>query len=438
MLKSMNKVLFLSYYFPPMGMGGVQRVSKFCRYLPEFQWKPAVVTVRDTVYYAHDNSLIDDLKNTEIYRTGSLDPLRISFLMRSLSGKKKNGNKQDAGKKSALFETIFKWLFIPDTKILWVPFAAVNAYTLIRSQKIPVIVSTSPPLSSHIAGYLLKKMTNVSWIADFRDHWIIDKRKKYPTPFHRIIDRLTKKLILNNADAITGVSSGIIDEMKKSVNREEECYSVLCNGYDTEDFPAEYPVRDDNTFRIVYSGTFNEIHSPLCFLDGLKLAAEENNSLNERTRFLHCGISAGYNLVNETEKRRINNMLVEKGYQPHRESIRYLLSADILLLVQSEHCPPGMIPGKLFEYLASGIPILAIIPEGDAADIIRKYQSGVICPPDAPIIKSEIVRCYKEWEKKGSSKEDKFIINSEYKMYSRKAQTAQLVKIIEKTISSIN
>ncbi len=429
----MKNVLFLSYYFPPMGMGGVQRAAKFCKYLPEFGWEPLVVTVKDTVYYAYDESLLKDIKNIRIVRTDSLDPLRVMFILRKLFGKNKGNSPASDGKKSTFFERLFKLLLIPDSKVLWIPFAFINSLKIVNSEDIPVVFSTSPPLSSHIAGFLLKIFTKVKWAADFRDHWAINEKKDYPTVFHRIIHSFIKKIILRNADYIIGVSNGIVEEMGGNALKNTSGYSVIFNGYDEDDFPGEVLKKENNGFRIIYAGTFNEIHSPAAFLDGLKNAVERDRNISDNIEFIHYGVSVGFSIRDEAEIMGIGNIVTEIGYVQHKELIKKILNANLLLLIQSEMCPGGMIPGKLFEYLASGIPILAIIPEGDAAELIRKHKSGVICSSDSEKIGDEIIRFYNEWKRKRDtiSGERKFVIRNEFEVYSRKNQASELAEVFE-------
>ena len=427
----MKKVLFLSYYFPPMGMGGVQRAAKFCKYLPEFGWQPLVVTVKDTAYYAYDESLAEDIKNIRVVRTGSLDPLRVMFILRKLFGKNSDKNTASGSRKYIFFERLLRWLLIPDSKVLWIPFAFINAVKIIHSENIPVVFSTSPPLSSHITGFLLKIFTKVKWAADFRDHWVINEKKDYPTVFHKIIHSFIKKIIIRNADYITGVSNGIVEEMSGALPENTPACSVIFNGYDEDDFPDELLKKDNNRFKIVYAGTFNEIHSPIDFLNGLKNAVDRDREISDNIEFIHCGVSIGFSIRDEAEK--IGNIVTEAGYMQHKDMINKILNANLLLLIQSEMCPRGMIPGKLFEYLASGIPILAIIPEGDAAELIRRHKCGVICSSDSEKTGSEIIRYYNEWKKRQNtiSEEHKFIIRKDFEVYSRKNQAGELADVFE-------
>jgi len=437
----MKKVLILAYYYPPVGMGGVQRAVKFVKYLPEFGWKPIVITVKGAEYYSYDESLLKDTSNIKIVRTESLDPLRITFIFKKIFRRKKNiMNKiYKSVKLKKLYDTINRWIFIPDSKMLWIPFAVLKSLKIIKNENISIVFTTSPPNSSHIAGLFLKKITKVKWVADFRDYWFIDGMINYPTPLHKFADNLIRRKIIKNADHIIGVSQGIIDELKISCKRNDSDYSVIMNGFDEEDFPKSIPVKTDNKFCIIHSGTLNYINDPVNFLNGLELAVKENNQLRKDLLFLHIGLSIGLDLKSEAKKRNIDDMIVEKGYVNHKDSVKSLLNADLLLFVLSDFCSSGVLSVKLFEYLATNVPILAVIPDGEAAVLIRKYNKGTICEnKNIEKIKNTILFYYKDWKKNKHKKtlETTFQIPEELKKYSRKNLTNDLKNIFDKIVNS--
>jgi hypothetical protein len=132
-----KKVLIISYYFPPMGMGGVQRIAKFTKYLPLFGWKPIVLTVKEVNYLAKDRSLLKELpKNTEIIRTGSFDPLRILFIWRKFIGRKKQNSPRVQSGRNKSSKFLF-WFDVPDSKIGWIPFALLKGLKLYPLPPLP-------------------------------------------------------------------------------------------------------------------------------------------------------------------------------------------------------------------------------------------------------------------------------------------------------------
>ena len=436
----MKKVLILAYYYPPVGMGGVQRAVKFVKYLSEFGWKPIVITVKGVEYYSYDESLLKDISSIKIVRTESLDPLRMAFIFKRIFRRKKNiVNKiYKSGKLKRLYDTVNRWIFIPDSKMLWIPFAVLKSLKIIKKENISIVFTTSPPNSSHIAGFFLKKITKVKWVADFRDYWFNDGMINYPAPLHKFANDFIRRKIIKNADHIVGVSQGIVNELKISCKRNDSDYSVIMNGFDEEDFPKSIPVKTDDKFLIIHSGTLNYINDPSNFLNGLELAVRDNNQLRKDALFLHIGLSIDFDLKIEAKKRVIDNMIVEKGYVSHKDSVKFLLNADLLLFVLSNFCNSGVLSVKLFEYLASNIPILAIIPDGEAADLIRKYNKGTICEnKNIKKIRNAILFYYEEWKRNKNKKtlETPFQIPEELKKYSRKSLTNDLKNIFDKMIN---
>ncbi|NVM04407.1 MAG: glycosyltransferase [Candidatus Helarchaeota archaeon] len=433
----MKKVLILAYYYPPLGMGGVQRATKFAKYLPV--WKPIVISVKGVEYYSYDESLLKDISNIKIVRTGSLDPLRIAFIFRRIFRRKKNivNRIYREGRLKRFYNTISRWIFIPDSKLLWIPFAVLKSLKIIKKENISIIFTTSPPNSSHIAGLFLKWLSKVKWVADFRDYWSPDRVINFPTPFHKFFNDFIKRKIIKNADHIIGVSLGIIDEAKGYYKKDDSDYSVIMNGFDADDFPENITKKRDNKFYIIHSGTFNYLRNPGNFLSGLELAVIENPDLRNDALFLHIGISIDFDLKSEAEKRGIDDIIVEKGYINHKECIKLLLNGNLLLLVQSDFCSSGMIPAKIFEYLASNIPILAVVPDGEAADLIRRFNRGTICEnKNIEKVKNSVLFYYNEWKKNKPEKtlETPLKIPEELKKYSRKSLANDLKNIFDKIV----
>jgi len=152
-------------------MGGTQRMAKFVKYLPQFGWKPYVVTVKDIVYFAKDESLLADVRDADITRTGSLDPQRL--LARFAFGKPQSAvaRKASGSKVWRTTNRLLQWVFVPDAKVLWLPFALYRAWKRLRSENIDCVLTSAPPHASQLLGFALKKMTKIPWVADFRDGW---------------------------------------------------------------------------------------------------------------------------------------------------------------------------------------------------------------------------------------------------------------------------
>jgi glycosyltransferase involved in cell wall biosynthesis len=430
----MKKVLIIAYYFPPMGMGGVQRAVKFVKYLPEFGWKPIVVTVKDVAYYANDNSLLKEVESANIIRTESLDPLRLykktSKLKRQSIKKISNQKFSFSGK---INQYLLPFLILPDSKVLWLPWAISAAEKIIKSQHVDLVMTTSPPHSAHLAGLWFKLRNDLSWIADFRDQWPTEVSQKLPTPIHRSLDHWIARKVLLKADKIISVSNPITDQLHKNSRRKRKHFDTLSNGFDKKDFDIIQVDRSEKKFIVTYCGTISKILNPVFFFSGLKLALNQRPDLRENICVRFIGSILDVDLESLIHHYRLDNIIEREDYVSHHESVRYLIESDMLLFLLSENLSEGMVTGKIFEYIAAGKPIMALAPHGEAERLILNHARGIVIPPtDTENIAAEFIRCYELW-KRGDLK----ITVPRWKgleQFERKNQTEKLAMIFEDTL----
>ena len=186
-----RNVLYIAYYFPPLGLSGVQRTLKFVKYLPSYGWKPTVLTVGPTGYYAFDESLLREIEEAQVdvIRTGSLD------INRMMKGKRPVRMPSEGLRKILQF---FGDLFlIPDSKIGWKRKAVKAASELLRTKHFDAIVATAPPQTDFLIGYILKKRFKVPLVLDYRDAWLEYPFKYFPTPLHRILHRRMERRVVH-------------------------------------------------------------------------------------------------------------------------------------------------------------------------------------------------------------------------------------------------
>ena len=396
----MKKVLFVAYYFPPMGMGGVQRAVKFVKYLPEFGWEPVVLTVKDVRYYASDGSFLSEIKGRKILRSESLDPLRMAF---RLSNMRKNGTteKSDCWMPTfwqRMFANFSPWFFLPDSKLLWIPRAFFLAQRYLRSHGVDLIFTTSPPHSAHLLGLWLKQRSGLPWIADFRDNWQSVPYENVPTAVHRMVNRGMARRVVKTADKIVTVSRPLTEELAALSDKSREDFETLFNGFDKADFQSVLP-RSLEKFTITYCGTLSPILNPDVFLRGVNQAVQADPNVKVSLHVRFVGSVYGMDLNAMVTHYGLNAMVEQVGYVSHRESIAYLLGADLLLLLIPEDAGEGMVTGKLFEYLASGKPILAVAPKGEAERFVIKYGRGIVVPHDANRIAAQLLRSFELWKR---------------------------------------
>lgn len=419
----MKKVLIISYYFPPMGMGGVQRALKFAKYLPSFGWQPIVLTVKDVNYFAKDYTLLKELSSdTKIIRTGSLDPLRLSYLL----NKSKSFKGEAYTTKKAQIQS---WIFFPDNKIGWIPFALSKGLKICKDEKVDLIFSTSPPPTAHLVGYLLRKLTGKPWVADFRDEWIGYSYQLLPTVLHRRIKQFTMRMIIKNCDSIVTVNQQIAELIKKEVF-DPKIIEVIPNGFDQSDFKMEVP-RKTEKFTITYAGTFSLDNDPRPFFEALSNLFVKNKISPNEIKLVIVGFPLGIDLNELIAKYKLQECVENFGYLPHPEAIQKLVESDVLLLITSNNSESKFITtGKLFEYLASKKPILAIAPkDSSAAKIISSTNAGKVIEPDQiEKIEDEIFYFYQRY------REGKQEFNYDFQdisQFERKHLTSKLASLFE-------
>ena len=423
MADAARRVLILAYYFPPMGMGGVQRIGKFVKYLPQFGWTPEVITVKSVHYHASDPALLDDIPSVKVHRTESLDPLRLSLLFHRRKGDVKTLT-AGHGKLKILLDR----LLIPDNKRLWLPFALWRALKLHRARPFDAIMTTSPPHSAHLAGCLLKKMLGIPWLADFRDGWWFEPHEKRHTDWVQRRNENQLRRVFNSLNAAITVSEDLVQQFQ---NRTGRPVYLIHNGYDTDDFPAEDASQCNPCFTLSYCGTLTAHMHPASFLDGVALALKQEPELETKLHLRWIGQAVGLDLHSELEERGLEALSEHAGYLSHGQAIEAMMSSHALLFLLPRAYGPGVITGKIFEYLATGKPILAMARTGEASALIDRFSAGQrIDPENVQGAAQWIINAYRQW--KTQSLPVHPVNRQELRTLTRQAQTRQLASYLDK------
>ena len=380
----MPKVLIIAYYFPPAGGAGVQRTLKFVKYLPEFGWEPVILTVNHK-----EARLLDPYLETEIpmsipvFRTPAwLLPSRLPWRVRSF---------------------VARWLFIVDEQVGWLPFAIAQGRKILWEDTFQALYTTSVPYSDHLIGYRIKKEFRLPWVADFRDAWIGDFSTTFPTRWHKNFACRLEQSIVTTAERVTVVSEPIRQGLlRRHPDLTADKVLVLPNGYDPADFQGLESLKPDanQAFTITYSGSFYiKNRTPDSFLRAVKLAIDKGGIPRHKIHIRFVG-NIGWKVRVMIETLGMDDVVETTGYVDHRRSINYLMRSDLLLLiVGTGPGSEGVMTGKIFEYLASQKPILALAPDGVAADLIRETQAGIVVDSnDVEGIARCLTETYYKWE----------------------------------------
>ena len=442
----MKKVLIISYYFPPSGGPGVQRVLKFVKYLPEFGWQPVVLTVKDAEFPARDESLLSEIPpDISVFRTRIFEPYKF---YRSLTGRNEktaidvdNINK---GRKTSLSEKFAEFIratvFIPDARRGWLKYAFEEGKRILNSEQPDVIFSSSPPYTCALIAMKLKKYAlkhqnkNIPWVSDFRDAWTgyMTSPDRWLIPSS--IDRWYERNTLQMSDALSIVAKGIKDDFDTkypdiSVLKE---YYLIRNGFDPDDFAELKANKDKNEkFTVVYTGSMYGKRNPYFLLDTVSGLVSSGKVNQEKLKFIFVG-RCGAEILDYISRSPINNSIELVPYVTHSQSISYLLRADaMLLLIDEDKYSKMILSGKVFEYLGasqlSHKPIIAIAPEGEAAELIRETSSGdIIHNNDTKKLSEIFLKYYNSFFENINTSS----LNSDaVKQYDRKLLTKKLAEV---------
>ncbi|NWF88309.1 MAG: glycosyltransferase [Ignavibacteriaceae bacterium] len=387
----MFKVLVIAYYFPPLGLSGVQRTLKFVKFMPNYNWQPTVITTGNIAYYAHDKSLLNELNslNIRVIRTSSFDPNAVL----SKFGTVKMPNEKIRKVLSLLNQAIF----IPDNKRAWAKKAFEVASQVLTKEKFDVIFVSAPPFSSFKMAAELKKKFDIPLVFDYRDLWYKSYFAIYPTPFHSLIHKRMEYTSLKAADKVVVTNRKI---KEKLINYFKfltfDDVVIIPHGFDETDFKNIKVVpKTTDKMIITYSGVFLAYNTPKYFLKAFKQLTIERPDIASKIELHFVGYlrKENQNLIKEL---KLQEFVKDFGYMNHDEAVGKVMSSDILwLMIGRKRNIDAILPGKMFEYFGSGKPVIACVPEGAAKLAAADYGASFITEPEnIEQIKGIILKTY--------------------------------------------
>jgi len=424
-----KKVLIITYYWPPAGGPGVQRWLKFIKYLPEFNIEPIVFVPSNPSYPLRDESLLDEVsKDITIIKQPIIEPYKWASVVSK--GKSKTISKGiiTAAKGQSLSERFMLFIrgnfFIPDARKYWIKPSSKYLSEYISNNSIDTVITTGPPHSVHLIGRNLKLKTKVNWFADFRDPWtnIGYHRQLKLLYFARRKHRYLEKLILNTADKII-----VTSDKTKIIFQQltQQPLEVITNGYDIETIDN---VILDDVFSMAHIGSLLSERNPQILWEVLSEIVIENPDFASLFQLKLIGATSEQVLRSLAFFNLTGHVHVME-YVTHSEAIRHQRQSQILLLIEKDSEDTSyIIPGKLFEYMASNRPILAIGPEkSDVADILKNTHTGsYFLYHQKELIKKTILGMFLDFQNHKLRVDPKRI-----EQYSRKNITSMLARLIK-------
>jgi len=425
-IEDMKKnILYIAYFFPPLGGSGVQRTLKFIKYLPMYNKLPLVVTVEEGHNFAYDEEMIKEVPDeVKIYRSNSGESLwlrkQIEGFNKLLISVKKKVNSKNQKKIIAneniinkekntdgnmtIKDRIFQYLeynyYVPDTKIRWYKNAINDIVNrVLKEEKVDLIFSTSYPYTDHLIGLEIKKRTNKPWVVDLRDPWVGNKF---------IYDRYDEKRkakeieleaeVIKYADKVINVTEDITNMYIERYPEYKEKFITITNGFDISD-KVEENIKSKK-FIINYSGIVVDGQSPEIFLKAVEELIIKNSNFKEDLLVNFTGsIIDKYTYLFENEN--IKDNIKVNGYKPHDIVLKEMKESSInLLILPDTEESKGIYSGKIFDYILSEKPILGIMPLGGvASELINSKKIGIAVEyNDLDAIRNFIEETYVSWK----------------------------------------
>ena len=424
----LKKILIVTYYWPPSGGPGVQRWLKFVKYLPDFGVQPIVYIPKNPTYPIVDENLVKEVSDKAIIlRQNIFEPYQLaSFLSKNKTKKMNSGIIPNQKKQSFLDKTLL-WirgnLFIPDARVFWVKPSVAYLEKYIVENNIETIVTSGPPHSLHLIGLELKQKLDIKWFADFRDPWTTIgyhkslRLSRFAAKKHKALEHQ----VLNTADTIIVTSKTTKSEFQAITTQP---IAVITNGYDTEEVGKQTL---DSKFSLAHIGSFLSERNPLILWKSLVELLNEIPDFKSHLEVKLIG-AVSQEVLETITKYKLDPFLNNLGYVSHKEAVAQQRKSQVLLLIEIDSDDTrSIIPGKLFEYMVSGRPIIAIGPQNsDFAEIITNTNTGVFFDySDKMKLKSVILDFYNQFL------EGKLQSNGVgLQKYSRKSLTKELAQLL--------
>ncbi len=402
-----------------MGMGGVQRTLKFAKYLKEFGWEPVVLTDSPKKYYAVDESLLQEAIDNGIIieRTGD-EIIDVSKIIIKAPNERLRKFRSMAG----------QFFLIPDNKKFWQKKALKKIDEIWKKYDgFNVIYSTAPPYTDFRIGQDAKKKYKVPLVIDYRDAWVDSPVLNfYPTAFHKMSNMRLEKSVLRDANKIITTNRRVKELIiSRYGNIDYNDVKIIPHGYDSEDF-EKAGVSDlpkTNKMRISHCGSFYT-RNPKFYLEAINKFFIKYPELKSEVEFCFIGLMSKDNLA-LIKAYDIESSIKILGYVNHIESIKYLMTSDVLFLMISRgENDDAAMPGKVGEYIGSRKNIIACIPEGVTKKILEKYNAIKFVDENSEELMSVFLEYYKLFKNNSLPVANEEVVAQ----YDRKSLTYELAK----------
>jgi len=418
-----KNIIFISYYFPPMGGGGVQRILKFLKF-----WD------------YEDHELIAEIPpHVQTFATSSLDPFRVLYFFKKFFEKKSLNNQSKKKESGQFLRKISGIFFIPDSRILWLPFALYQMWKINRKVRMDLIIGTMPPFTTGIIATLAKITLRIPYLLDFRDAWTNNPYLPKISIIHNYLQYRLEKFALKNASGVIFVNPKLQSYYlhRYPLLRKKPTITIR-NGFDPDDFSNAMTTvlnGDHKPFKIAVMGTvYSQGNSPFPLLKAVTSLIKSGKLKPEQIRLVFIGKWAS-NFLKKAQTLEINSILEWINYLPHKKALQMAQNMDALALAVEDDKTgaENITPGRIYEYLYLRKPILAICPiQSDLAWLIRTHHAGkAIAYSDIESIEETLL----SWINSHSQLNRGFTFR-EIEKYHRKFLTEQLMHFTRQVLNN--
>lgn len=427
----MKKVLFILYYFPPMGGSGVQRPLKFLKYLPMYGWEPTVICPEIGSYAYVDKGFSEQgwFQSLRVLRVKNETPFKYNWMQKLV---------QSTEQIKKPLRRISDLLYVPDNKRAWRHQAIQKATELLLNESFDLIFSSAPPFSNLLAAKDLSQTFNLPLIIDFRDAWTESHLERYPTLWHKTQNQKLEQQVVDSATAVTAINSFILHSVSRNSNHKAHSLKkeIIPHGFDEEDFELANYLKPDsrlldaNALYLIHNGLFYSERRPDELLKAFK-SSLEYPTIKKPKLVLQGGLEEKHHHL--IASLGLNEHVIDLGYQSHIQAVRNAMQCQAsILLIGHKKRSEQIVTGKLSEYIGLGKPIIGLVPNGAAKEILTESDAYFIADPyRIDEIASAIVSFYKSAEQNAS----KVISDDFKKRFSRKTQSKQLAELFNQCLN---